>query len=240
DVEVIAIRSAPALQAAMLAREIDLAQGGLSATLTARAAGADVVLMGGLVDKALAGLVAQPTLRRPEDLRRKRVGGQSSGGTVWTRAMLAFEKLGVDPERDGINTLVIGDEPALAQALVAGAIDMAPIGYTAAHPLRDQGYMVWDLAELAVPEVGQAFVGSASVIAEEREAVEQFLRAMGEAVAFMKAAMPDPARRERVLAIAGQHLGLQPEQTAAEMEGYVPLIPRNPLPRREALEAGSP
>lgn len=237
DVEVLAMRNAQALQAAMLAREIELAQGGLSATLAARAAGGDVVLMGGLIDRALGHLVAQPGLRRPEDLRGKRLGVQSIGGTVWTRAMLALDKLGLEPERDGINAIVIGDEPTLAQAMLAGAIDVTPVGYTVSRHLQAQGYMAWDLAELGVAEVGQAFVASATVLAEDGATIEQFLRAMGEAVAFMKAGMQDPARRERVLAIAAQHLSAAPADMADELDAYVPLIPRNLLLSRESMQA---
>lgn len=237
DVEALSMRNAAALQAAMLSREIDMAQGGLSATLAARAAGAEVVLLGGLLDKALGQLVAQPDLRRPDDLRGKRLGVQSIGGTVWTRAMLALDKLGLEPERDGISVLVIGDEPTLAQALVAGVIDATPIGLTASKPLQAQGYAVWDLADLGVFEIGQAMLAPVSLLREEPDTVEQFVRAMGEAVAYMKGMTKDPARRDRVLGIAGARLRMPPEETAPELDAFVPLIPPNFVLGREAMEA---
>jgi NitT/TauT family transport system substrate-binding protein len=236
-VEDVSMRSAAALQAAMLAHEIHMSQGGLSATLAARAAGAEVVLLGGLIDRALGGLVAQPDLHRPEDLRGKRLGVQSIGGTVWTRGMLALEKLGVEPDRDGMSVLVIGDEPTLAQALVANAIDATPIGLTASQPLAAQGYMVWDLATLGVPEIGQAFIAPAALLREEGDTVEQFLRAMAEAVAYMKGMDRDSARREHILSIAGARLRMPPEDTAPELDAYVPLIPQNFILGREPMEA---
>jgi ABC-type nitrate/sulfonate/bicarbonate transport system substrate-binding protein len=237
SVESVPMRNAAALQAAMLSREIEMSQGGLSATLAARAAGAEVVLLGGLVDRALGGLVAQPDLRRAEDLRGKRMGVQSIGGTVWTRGMLALEKLGLEPERDGISVLVVGDEPTLAQALVAGVIDVTPVGFTASRPLQEQGYMVWDLAELGVYEIGQAFLAPVSLLRGEPATVEQFVRAMGETVAYMKGMTKDPARRQRILGIAGANLRMPPEDTAPELDAFVPLIPPNFVLGREAMEA---
>ena len=236
-VEALSMRNAAALQAAMLTHEIHMAQGGLSATLAARAAGADVVLLGGLIDRALGQLVARPDLRRPDDLRGKRLGVQSIGGTVSTRGMLALEKLGLEPERDGISVLVIGDEPTLAQALVAGVIDVTPVGLTASKPLQAQGYAVWDLADLGVYEIGQAFVAPSSLLRDDRETAEQFVRAMGEAVAYMKGMTQDAARRQHILDIAGAQLRMPPRGDGTELDAFVPLIPANFVLRREGMEA---
>ena len=237
EVEPISARNAAALQAAMVTGEMQMAQGGLSASLQARAAGADVVMLGGLIDKAIAHLVAHPSIRRPEDLRGKRLGVQSIGGTVWVRGMLALDKLGLEPTRDNVSVLVIGDEPTMAQALYAGAIDAAPIGPTFTGPLREQNYTMWDLAELGVPEVGQAFLTTSGLIQTEPDTVERGLRAIAEAVAFMKSMPRDPARRERVLAVAARYLRVAPEDTAAEMDAFVPLMPQNLLLGRDAMEA---
>src|SRR5579884_258400 len=236
-VETVAMRSAPALQAAMIAKGIQIGQSGLPGTLQARAGGADVVQLGGLIDKPLAQLVAQPSIQRPEDLRGKRLGVQSIGGTVWARGMLALEKFGLDPDRDDISVLVIGDEPTLGRALVAGAIDAAPVGATISGPLREQGYTSWDLAELGVPEIGQAFVSSESFIQAESQTVEGFLKGMAEAVAYMKGMPRDPARRQQILSLAASYLRVAPEDTATELDALVPLIPRNLLPGRAAMEA---
>jgi ABC-type nitrate/sulfonate/bicarbonate transport system substrate-binding protein len=237
EVEPLAMRSAPALQAAMIAREIQIGQSGLAGTLQARNGGADVVQLGGLIDKPLAYMVAQPSIRRPEEFRGKRLGVQAIGGTVWARGILALEKLGLEPERDNISVLVVGDEPTLGQALVAGAIDAAPVGFTVADPLRSQGFNTWDLAQLGVPEIGQAFVTSESFTAAEPETVERFLKAMAESVAYMKGMTRDPARRQQVLGIAAEHLRVPPEDTAGELDALVPLIPENLLPARAAMEA---
>jgi ABC-type nitrate/sulfonate/bicarbonate transport system substrate-binding protein len=236
EVESISMRSAPALQAAMIAREIQLGQSGLVGTLQARAGGAGVIQLGGLVDKPLAHLVASPSIRRPEDLRGKRLGVQAIGGTVWARGILALERLGLEPERDNISILIIGDEPTLGQAIVAGAIDAAPVGTTVADPLRQQGYMTWDLAALGVPEIGQAFVTSESFIQAEPDTVERFLRSMAETMAFMKGMTRDPTRRELILSSAGRNLRVPPEATASEIDALVPLIPENLLPSRAAME----
>jgi ABC-type amino acid transport substrate-binding protein len=41
--------------------------------------------------------------------------------------MLGLEYLGLDPQRDNINVLQIGDQSVIAQALEAGSIDGAAL-----------------------------------------------------------------------------------------------------------------
>src|SRR5215211_5993850 len=66
DVEVLSLRSGPTLQAALIAREIDIAVGGYAAAVLAKAGGADVVLLGTLFNRPVASLVVRPGIQRPE------------------------------------------------------------------------------------------------------------------------------------------------------------------------------
>src|SRR3954469_23668880 len=116
DVEVLSLRSGPTLQAALIAREVDIAVGGYAAAVLAKAGGADVVMLGTLFNRPVASLVVRPGIQRPEDLRGKRLGVQAVGGSVWARGMMALEKYGLDPDRDEIAVLTIGDQPTLGLA----------------------------------------------------------------------------------------------------------------------------
>ena len=150
DTEIIFMRSAPTLQAAMLAKEVQIGQTGYIGTVQARAGGSDVVQFGGVSDKPIAFMVANPSIRTPQELRGKKIGITAIGGAVWGRAVMALQKFGLDVQRDDITFVGLGDETLLAQAVLAGAVDATPLGTSHAVMLRQQGFNTWDLAELGV------------------------------------------------------------------------------------------
>jgi ABC-type nitrate/sulfonate/bicarbonate transport system substrate-binding protein len=149
---------------------------------------------------------------------------------------MGLQKLGIDQQRDEIQFMSLGDEPLLAQSLLAGAIDAAPLGTSFAHPLREQGYTTWDLAELGVAEMGQAFVVSEAFLPAEPHTVERFLRSMAETVHFMKGMTNDPARRAMLLELTARHMRTNVDDVALEMDPYVPLIPANLRMSPEAMQ----
>jgi ABC-type nitrate/sulfonate/bicarbonate transport system substrate-binding protein len=222
DTEIIFMRSAPTLQAAMLAREIQIGQTGYIGTVQARAGGSDVVQFGGLSDKPIAFMVANPSIRTPQELRGKKIGG-----AVWGRAVMALQKFGLDVQRDEITFVGLGDETLLAQAVLAGAVDATPLGTSHAVMLRQQGFNTWDLAELGVAEMGQAFVVTEAFQQAEPVVVERFERGMAEAVHFMKEMPNEPARRTLVLETTARHMRVNPDEVAQELDAYVPQIPAN-------------
>ena len=54
-------------------------------------------------------MLAHPSLKTAEQLRGKRFGIQSMGGTTWMHTILGLEHVGLDVKRDNINILMIGD-----------------------------------------------------------------------------------------------------------------------------------
>ena len=68
--------------------------------------------------------------------------------------MLAMDYLGLDPDRDNIRFLVLGDQPSRIQALEAGRAQASWMGSTFSALLKKKGYTV--LFEMArAPIVGR-------------------------------------------------------------------------------------
>src|SRR5262249_33479022 len=115
--ETIFVRGAPTLVAAMQANEIDVGYTGGTAVVGAVANGADLKVLAAFTNRVTYDLMVKPGIKTPEDLRGKKFGIQSIGGTVWMGAILALEHLNLDPERDKIAILAVGDQNILSQAL---------------------------------------------------------------------------------------------------------------------------
>ncbi|MBI3075949.1 MAG: ABC transporter substrate-binding protein, partial [Deltaproteobacteria bacterium] len=170
--------------------------------------------------------------QRPEDLRGRRVGVQSIGGTVHVRTLSALDRMGLDPERDRIQVLVIGDESVMAQALLAGQVDGVAVGYAFASVLRAQGLRGWDLGKLGVSEVGQLLFTTRAFARAEPESVTRFLRAIGESVAYFKR----PQNREEVIRLTARRLKTVPEAVIPEYEALQRVIPNNLVPDPRAMQ----
>jgi ABC-type nitrate/sulfonate/bicarbonate transport system substrate-binding protein len=229
------LRAAAAVEAALLANEIQFGLTGLAAVLTARAGGSDSVLTASYLDVALGEFVVRPEIRQPADLRGRIMGVQSIGGTIHIRGLLALRKLGLDVERDNIQVLVVGDDPTLAQSLIAGAIDAAPVSYTSARIARANGMHGWDLGELGVPESSVSVITTQAFARERPEIVERFLKGLAEGVYYLKQGRTDPAKRERALQIVAANLKVAPEDVAFELDKVAELARVNLQPDLAAL-----
>lgn len=100
DVESVFIRGAPILVAALAAGDIQVGSTGGSATLAAVAGGQDLKVIASFGSRNNFDLMAQPNIKRPEDLRGKRIGLTSIGGTTWMALLLWLEHFGLDVQRD--------------------------------------------------------------------------------------------------------------------------------------------
>src|SRR3990172_10036041 len=100
NVEVIAIRSGPQTMAALASGDIQIAYTIPGSVVSAAASGMEVSFFGGIINLAEGDFMGGRTIRSPEDLKGKRLGGQSIGSGTWADAMLALEDLGVGTNRD--------------------------------------------------------------------------------------------------------------------------------------------
>jgi NitT/TauT family transport system substrate-binding protein len=224
--------SQPAI-AALLAGEMQMVYGGSTAALGAISSGADLKVIAALTNRLTYDLVARPGIDRPEELRGKRLGVGSIGGTVWMGAMLGLEHLGLDPLRDRISILVVGDQTNTGQALEAGSIDAALLDGVFTRRLRQKGFPV--IAEFAganIPFAGQGIVTSGSYLMKQAAVIENFLKGLLEGIDFSLA----PANKVSVLKTMTARLRL-PDAASAEV-GYQDLIrgiEPKPYPSLEGL-----
>jgi NitT/TauT family transport system substrate-binding protein len=216
-VEETLMRSNAAIEAGMLTGELQFGFSGIAAALSSRASGGETLWTGSYLDKAIGEMSVRPDIRQPSDLRGRKVGVQSIGGTIHLRALLTVQKLGLDPEHD-VQYLVAGDDPTLAQSLVAGVIDAAPISPTSAAMARANGMHGWDLGELAVPESAVSVLVTRTYAREHPQTVEAFLKGIAEGAAYLKGGQTDPAKRERSLQIVADRLRVAPDVVSPELD----------------------
>ena len=99
---------------------------GAPAALMRAAEGVDLKILASFDTARLSScLIVRPGITKGEQLRGKRLGARVTGARMWIHTVLALEKLGLQPERDQISILEIGDPPEVIRALESGQIDGA-------------------------------------------------------------------------------------------------------------------
>jgi len=184
DPEVIYMRGGPTLVSGMLSGDIAIGwtAGGLLAPV---AEGVDFVIIAGFNNRLTDDLVVRPSIKRPEDLRGKRFGVQSIGGGGWMGAMLGLEYLGLEPRRDDIRVLVVGDNTVRGQALESGSIDATVLDGVFSRKVKTKGFATLaDFSQANIPIMNHLIAVKKSYLQKQPEVVENVLRALIEGLAF--------------------------------------------------------
>jgi NitT/TauT family transport system substrate-binding protein len=134
DVDLVLIRSAATITAALLAGEAPMIQLGGNGTIQAALQGADSVNVLTLVPLIPQSLVVTPDIKTAEDLKGKRFGVSRFGALSDLVIRRYLRKFGLDPGKD-VTIVQIGGIPEQLAAMKAGAISggsMSPPVLTAA------------------------------------------------------------------------------------------------------------
>ena len=230
--EFIFVRSAPILVAAMVSGEIQIGYTGGTAVLGAAVGGTDLKLLANFTSRVTYDLVARPEIKSPQDLRGKRLGVQSIGGTVWMGAILGLEHLGLEPVRDKIDILVVGDQTVLAQALAAGTIDATVLDGVASVRLQEKGFPILaQFSKVDLPFASLGVVAQKAYIDKNPSAIEGALKAMLEGNAYALS----PQNKPSTLAILKRRLRIGDREAE---EGYNDMLiglDRKPYPSLAGL-----
>jgi NitT/TauT family transport system substrate-binding protein len=232
DVEPVFIRGAPILVAGLASGDIQVGSTGGSATLAAVAGGQDLKIIATFGSRNTFDLVAQPDIKRPEDLRGKRIGLTSIGGTTWMALLLWLEHFGLDVQRDQMQLQVMGEQALTTQALQNGVINAAILDGIFSRRLKPKGFtIVGEYSELKYQFVSQAFVVQRGLLQQRGDMLENLLKAEIDGLAFVLAPKNKPAVIRTLMR------RVKTDAAAAE-EGYLDLIrgmERKPLPTAESL-----
>ena len=142
NVEVIYMRVGSLAASALVSGDVNAVLTSSNAVLNLAAGGLDVVIIGALFQRPEGDFMARPELKRPEDLKGKLIAIQSIGGGGWANNMLAMDYLGLDPDRDNIRFIVLGDQPSRIQALETGRAQASWMGSTFSAPLKKRLHTV--------------------------------------------------------------------------------------------------
>jgi NitT/TauT family transport system substrate-binding protein len=198
DFQLVYISSAPLVTAAILGGDAQMAISGGEAIIRAHAQGAtDLVFVASAKNTLTHSILAKPEIKRPEDLKGKKLGVSRLGSNSHYFVIQALRKNGMEPT--DVTFIQTGGQVENLAALFSGSVDAAtmtgPSGgvRAAAHGFR---YVVYG-PELQIPFAAATLITRRSVINARAPVIEKFVRVTAEA---MKILFTDKETTYKVLA----------------------------------------
>jgi NitT/TauT family transport system substrate-binding protein len=185
DVELILLRGSGQTSSAMLGGSIFASPVALPTVMLADLSGADLINVAHTVPGVQTKMLVKPEIKRPEDLRGKRVATSSLGSLGDFLFKYMLRKHGLDPNRE-IIWLSIGTPPERLQALFTGAVDATEVSYPFDAQAERKGFRVLFDARKEVVYPSMSVVTRRKSIVEDRDTVMRMIKAHVEGIAYFK------------------------------------------------------
>ena len=201
DHELVFIASSGIVTAALLGGDADMTvTGGIGNVIAYVRGSTDVAFIGGVKNTMTQTLVAGGNIKKPEDLKGKRIGVSRIGGNSHYFTIQALRRYNMEPNRD-FSFLQTGGDPETLAALLSGGIEVANLTPPTDSQAIARGYhyVVYG-PDLKIPYAATAFVTKRSLLAKRGQVVGQYMRAMAETARIMH------TDREFVYKVLGKYL----------------------------------
>ena len=232
DFELVFIQSSGAATAAMLGGDAEVGILGAVGVLRAYLQGAqDFVFIGTIKNILTHSIVARPEIKRPQDLKGKRIGVTRLSSNSHYFVLQALPRFGLDPNRDVIIRQTGGDVAGLA-ALVNGGVDaMAILTYGPSAVAQGFPYVI-NGPELKIPYAAASLTTRRSAMARRPQVVGAYMRGLAEAAKIFH------TDREFTLRVLGKFLRINDRKILeSTYESEIPAVePRLDI-RMDSLQA---
>jgi NitT/TauT family transport system substrate-binding protein len=178
DGEYLGLESGTLAMQALLANELQIVFTTGALAITANLQGADTTIIAGGINFIPNKLLVRPEVKRPEDLKGKRIAISRFGSASDYATQVALERIGVNPK--DVTIVQVGSNLTRYAALINGTIH----GTLLAEPLTTMGIRqhkmnsLIDLAESGVPFPQNCFIVRRNYLEANRTKIVNAMRAI--------------------------------------------------------------
>lgn len=216
---------------ALDAGSLDVAIVGGGQALNAYLKGADVRIIGGLVNTVPYQLWAKPEISQLKDLKGKMIANTPPGTSLNLAAAVLLQRAGLDPLRD-VKLIAFGRLGLVSQSLFTGVVDAALLSPPETIEARKLGMrMIIDLAAARIPCMFTSVVTTRAVLEKSPAALTRFLKGL---VHGLKLASTNPDMAKKTIS-RSMRLS-DPEAIEEVYQRVVVLYERLPMVPKEAFD----
>src|SRR5262245_5504253 len=229
--EIIAISASPTVLQALLANEIEAASISVTTLTSSRLAGADTVMIVGVVPTFVDHIVSLSSITAVEQLKGKTAGVNRLGSTSDLGLRLALRKLGVDPEKD-VKIIPTGGTAERFAALSKGITQFTIIPEPFLTQAEKFGFRnLYNITELKIPFWWNGILTRETIVKSKRPLLLKLTRAMIEAIHIIK------TEKEYTKALIKKNLGVaDPEGLERAYKDYSNVFPEAPYPNPDGVK----
>ena len=186
DAEVITVMGSGIGSKALISGNLDIIPIATPTVIAANLAGADMAILAHTMPAVVHALMVRPDIKKPEDLKGKKIGVSSLGSLTDFLVRSIAKKKGLNPDRDITLITTGGSDTERVMSLKAGAVEAAAVSHPGYGLARKMGYsMLWDSAkELDYPWM--EITTRRAAIKSDRELITNYMKAHLEGIALFK------------------------------------------------------
>jgi NitT/TauT family transport system substrate-binding protein len=229
--EIIAISASPTVLQALLANEIDAASISVTTLTSSRLAGADTVMIVGVVPTFVDHIVSLSNITTVEQLKGKTAGVNRLGSTSDLGLRLALRKLGVDPDKD-VKIIPTGGTAERFAALSKGVTQFTIIPEPFLTQAEKLGFRnLYNITDLKIPFWWNGILSREAIVKTKRPLMLKLTRAMVEAIHIIK------TEKEYAKGLIKKNLGVaDPEGLERAYKDYSNVFPEIPYPTPDGVK----
>ena len=229
--EIIAINASPTVLQALLANEIEAASISVTTLTSSRLAGADTVMIVGVVPTFVDHIVSLSNITTVEQLKGKTAGVNRLGSTSDLGLRLALRKLGVDPDKD-VKIIPTGGTAERFAALSKGITQFTIIPEPFLTQAEKLGFRnLYNVTDLKIPFWWNGIMSRDAIVKAKRPLMLKLTRAMIEAIHIIK------TEKEYAKALFKKNLGVaDPEGLERAYKDYSNVFPEVPYPTPDGVK----
>ena len=216
----------------LLSGEVPIVQGGGNSPVAARLRGGDVTIIAGIVNVLAYSLVVHPDIKRPEDLRGKKlaISRYGSNSDYATRKILI--KWGLKPDTDVAIIQIPGGQPTRLAAVqnkqVAGLVAQPPVTILARKARLN---ILAEPSDFGSAYTNTPIAATGAFIREHLDTVRRFTRALVEGI-FVYKTQRDFSKKT----IAKYMRISDPEAVEDSYQFFSPIVPAKPYPPLDGIK----
>jgi NitT/TauT family transport system substrate-binding protein len=229
--EIISISASPTVLQALLAGEIDVSATSVATLVSSRLAGADTIMILGMVRTFVDHIITAQSIATPDQLKGKIGGVNRIGSTSDLGLRFALRRLGIDPDKDA-KIITAGGNPERFAALAKGVIHFTIIPEPFVRQALQLGFRdLFDIGSLKIPFWWNSVLSREAIVKAKRPLLLKFARAMIEAIHFNK------TNKEEAKAIWGKYLRISDQEGLERAwHTYTAAYPDNLLPTPDGVK----
>jgi NitT/TauT family transport system substrate-binding protein len=209
----------------LVAGQTQVVMAGGGEVLNAVANGADLDYAANISPRFDYVFLVAPEVKTVNDLKGKKVGVASTGGTIYMATRVAFKRMGIDYFKD-VNAIQMGVTQERIAALDSGAIEATMADPPSAKTMEAKGFRVlYDMVAQGIPYAGSGIVFKKSWLTANHDLAQRYVDAIIQGIKLTK--------DNKDLAVATYKKYTKNDSQALAEDAwnyYTPILPALPHP----------